>query len=834
MARSSASTKKARKATASRKPSVRSSGGKATAKKITAKKTTKKTPQKTPQKTNKKKRAALSALDREALAYHIGPPAGKVALAPTKVLDTQHDLALAYSPGVAAPCLEIADEPSRSYDYTARSNTIAVISNGTAVLGLGNLGALASKPVMEGKAVLFKRFADVDAVDLEVATEDVDAFVESVAKVATGFGGVNLEDIAAPACFPIERRLAQRLDIPVFHDDQHGTAIIVLAGILNALDITGRKPATTRVVIVGAGAAAISVANLLRAYGFEQIVLCDSTGVLHEGREDLDEWRRPLAVRTTKRTLADALKGTDVVIGLAAAGAIAPKLLLSVRKNPILFLLANPVPEVDYNTAKKLRPDAIIATGRSDYPNQVNNVLGFPYIFRGALDVRASRINTAMKLAAAEALAKLTRTDTPEEVDRAYARRLQYGPEYIIPTPFDPRLIRDVPLAVARAALRTGAAGRKPQDLERYAIELTARHDPTVLSLQGVFDRVKKAPQRVIFAEGEEQTTVRAAWSFAQEGYGVPLLVGKRERVCQTIQSLGMKEDFCRILNAADAPRRAELTERLWHRHQRRGFLYRDARREINRNRNIFSASLLDSGEADAMVTGLTRPYHVAYEDVRRVIDADGLDFGLHILLRKGRTLFLADTQLHPDPTPEMVVEIASVAARFARSLGHEPRVALLSFSNFGNPPFARAEVMREAVRLMDSKKRDFAYEGEMEPRVALAHDRMTRYYPFARLEGPANVLVFPSLNASGIAVQLLETLGAGRALGPILFGLKKPVGIVPFGSGIDAMVLSAVFSAYEAILTKESSAASARSKARASSSGKTSGKASAKARRKA
>ena len=859
MARSSASAKSARKSAASRGtasaslPHAKKSHAKklrakkSHAKNLPAKKNTKKTARKkatskkpaskktaskkatSKKATTAKKSVALSALDREALAYHVGPPAGKVALAPTKVLDTQHDLALAYSPGVAAPCLEIAKKPSRSYDYTARSNTIAVISNGTAVLGLGNLGALASKPVMEGKAVLFKRFADVDAVDLEVDSEDVDEFIESVAKVATGFGGVNLEDISAPSCFPIEQRLAKRLEIPVFHDDQHGTAIIVLAGILNALDITGRKPATTQVAIVGAGAAAISVANLLRAYGFKQIILCDSVGVLHDAREDLDEWRRPLALRTSKRTLADALKGADVVIGLSAAGAIAPKLLLSMRKNPVLFLLANPVPEVGYDLAKKLRPDAIIATGRSDYPNQVNNVLGFPYIFRGALDVRASRINTAMKLAAAEALAKLTRTDTPEEVDRAYARRLQYGPEYIIPTPFDPRLIRDVPLAVARAALRTGAAGRKPQDLERYAIELTARHDPTVLALQSVFEQVKKSPQRVIFAEGEEATTVRAAWSFAQEGYGVPLLVGKRERVCQTIRTLGMKEDFCRILNAADAPRRQELTERLWKRHQRHGFLYRDARREINRNRNIFSASLLESGEADAMVTGLTRPYHVAYEDVRRVIDADGLDFGLHILLRKGRTLFLADTQLHPDPTPEMVVEIASVAADFARSLGHEPRVALLSFSNFGNPPFARAAVMREAVRLMDSAPRNFAYEGEMEPRVALVEDRVKRHYPFARLDGPANVLVFPSLNASGIAVQLLETLGAGRALGPILFGLKKPVGIVPFDSGIDAMVLSAVFSAYEAILEKEPASASKRSKARKASSGKASSRSSSK-----
>ena len=705
--------------------------------------------------------------------------------------------------------MEIANHPERSYDYTARSNTIAVVSNGTAVLGLGNLGALASKPVMEGKAVLFKRFADVDAVDLEVDTQDVSQFVESVAQVATGFGGINLEDISAPSCFPIEQKLIERLDIPVFHDDQHGTAIIVLAGLINALDITGRTAASTKVVIVGAGAAAVSVATLLKAHGLGDILLCDLEGVLHSKRTDLDSWRKPLARATQKRTLKDALKGADVVIGLSVAGAIPPAYLATLRKNPILFMLANPTPEIEYDTALRLRADAIIATGRSDYPNQVNNVLGFPYIFRGALDVRASRINTAMKLAAADALAKLARTDTPEEVDRAYECRLQYGPKYIIPTPFDPRLIRDVPLAVARAALRTGAASRRPHNLAQYAIELTARHDPTINVLQDVFERVKQDPQRVIFAEGEETTTVRAAWSFAHSGHGVPILIGKRERVLDTIRALGLKENFCRILNAAITPRREELIDRLWQRHQRQGFLYRDARREVNRNRNVFSASLLESGEADAMVTGLTRPYHVAFDDVSRVIDAHGLVFGLHILLRKGRVLFLADTQFHASPSAEVVRDIACLTANFARSLGHEPRVALLSFSNFGNPPFARSNTMRAAMQLLDAEPRNFSYEGEMEPRVALSLDRMEKHYPFARLDAPANVLVFPSLNASGIAIQMLESLGAGRTLGPILIGLKKPVGIVPFDSGIDAMVLAAVFSAYEAILEKEATPAS-------------------------
>ncbi|MGR4001266.1 MAG: phosphate acyltransferase [Alphaproteobacteria bacterium] len=761
-------------------------------------------------KTKSKSQLAGSVIARDiydaALAYHRDPYPGKAAVVATKPLETQRDLALAYSPGVAAPCLEIVADAAASYDYTSRGNTIAVISNGTAVLGLGSLGALASKPVMEGKAVLFRRFADISAVDLEVETEDVDAFVSCVAAIGNSFGGINLEDIRAPICFPIEERLIERLDIPVFHDDQHGTAIIVLAGIINALDLTGRRIENTRTVIVGAGAAAVATAKLLKAHGMGEVVLSDSTGVLHLGRRDsLDMWRAPLAAQTRARTAEEAMRGADVVIGLARAGAIHARWLEGMKRDPILFLLSNPVPEVRYEVARRVRPDAIIATGRSDYPNQVNNVLGFPYIFRGALDVRARRINTAMKRAAAEALAQMTRSDTPEEVDQAYDRHLQYGPEYIIPTPFDPRLICDIPLAVARAAVRSGVAGVKPE-MKKYAASLLARHDPTAVPLSGIFSALRKARPRVIFAEGEEEVTVRAAWHFMRAGYGRPLLLGARERVEERIEDLSLPRDFCPVLNAADEPRRVEFAWDLWSRRRRDGFLLRDAMREINRNRNVFAASLLEAGAADALVTGLTRPYHVAYKDLRLVIDAAnstdaGSVFGFHILIHGERIILLGDTVLHESGDGSRLAAIARSLAALARELKIEPRVAFLSFSTFGNPPLLRAEAAREAVALLEEEGTDFEFEGEMEARIAFDMEIMRQYYPFSRLSGPANVLVLPSLNAASISVQLLEAFGPVTSLGPFLHGLARPVGIVPFGSGINSMILSAAFAAYGATL---------------------------------
>ena len=767
-----------------------------------------------------------ASLAAEALAYHLGPPPGKISIAATKPLESQSDLALAYSPGVAAPSLAIARDPAAAWDYTGRGNSVAVVSNGTAVLGLGDLGPLASKPVMEGKAALFKRFAGIDAIDLEVEAESPAAFIESVAAVARSFGGINLEDIKAPECFPIERELAARLDIPVFHDDQHGTAIIVLAGFINALDITGRTAANTRVVIVGAGAAAVAVAGLLKAHGLGEVMLVDLQGVLHEGRSGLDEWRRPLAVRTRRRTLAEALKGADALVGLSQAGAVPPRLLAAMKREPILFLLANPDPEIPVETARKLRPDALIATGRSDYPNQVNNVLGFPYIFRGALDVRARTINTAMKRAAAEALAQMTRSDTPEEVDQAYDRRLQYGPDYIIPTPFDPRLARDIPQAVARAAQRSRVAGpgREKMDLDAYAERLAARQDPTLVPLAHVFSRLRAEKRRVIFAEGEEAETVRAAWQFLRAGYGQPILVGERRRVEEKIAALGLPPRFCRIVNAAEEARRAEFAQSLWRRHRRDGFLLRDAKRLVNRNRNVFAASLLRAGAADALVTGLTRPFHVAYEDVRLVVSsadradggrgsasAPGLVFGFHLLIQEGCAWLLADTQLHESPDAATLAAIAREAAGLAAGLGWTPRVAFLSFSTFGNPPLARAQAARGAVRLLDEESADFAYEGELEARVALDKRLMREHYGFSRLQERANVLILPSLNAASIAVQLLAELGGVRALGPFLHGLEQPVGIVPFGSGINDLVLAAAFAAHEAVLEEERAAGNAR-----------------------
>ena len=770
--------------------------------------------------TGAKEPASLAA---EALAYHLGPPPGKISIAATKPLESQSDLALAYSPGVAAPSLAIARDPAAAWDYTGRGNSVAVVSNGTAVLGLGDLGPLASKPVMEGKAALFKRFAGIDAIDLEVEAQSPAAFIESVAAVARSFGGINLEDIKAPECFPIERELSARLDIPVFHDDQHGTAIIVLAGFINALDITGRTAANTRVVIVGAGAAAVAVAGLLKAHGLGEVMLVDLQGVLHEGRSGLDEWRRPLAVRTRRRTLAEALKGADALVGLSQAGAVPPRLLASMKREPILFLLANPDPEIPVETARKLRPDALIATGRSDYPNQVNNVLGFPYIFRGALDIRARTINTAMKRAAAEALAQMTRSDTPEEVDQAYDRRLQYGPDYIIPTPFDPRLARDIPQAVARAAQRSRVAGpeREKMDLDAYAERLAARQDPTLVPLAHVFSHLRAEKRRVIFAEGEEAETVRAAWQFLRAGYGQPILVGERRRVEEKIAALGLPPRFCRIVNAAEEARRAEFAQSLWRRHRRDGFLLRDAKRLVNRNRNVFAASLLRAGAADALVTGLTRPFHVAYEDVRLVVSsadraggarapAPGLVFGFHLLIQDGCAWLLADTQLHESPDAATLAAIAREAAGLAAGLGWTPRVAFLSFSTFGNPPLARAQAARGAVRLLDEEGADFAYEGELEARVALDKRLMREHYGFSRLQERANVLILPSLNAASIAVQLLAELGGVRALGPFLHGLEQPVGIVPFGSGINDLVLAAAFAAHEAVLEEERAAGSA------------------------
>ena len=745
-----------------------------------------------------------SALYKEALLFHTQGRPGKLEVVPTKPVATQRDLSLAYSPGVAAPCLAIQKDPSLAYDYTAKGNTVAVISNGTAVLGLGNLGALAGKPVMEGKAVLFKRFADVDGIDIEVDTEDVDEFVNCVRYLGKTFGGINLEDIKAPECFIIEQRLRELLDIPVFHDDQHGTAIIATAALINALDLTGRTLADCKLVVNGAGAASIACVELIKAMGMpaDNVILCDSKGVIYQGREaGMNQWKSAHAADTPHRTLEQAMKGADVFFGLSARDVVSREMVASMAAKPIIFAMANPDPEILPEEVEAVRSDAIIATGRSDYPNQVNNVLGFPYIFRGALDVRASTINDAMKIAAAEALAELAREDVPDEVAAAYRlERMQYGPNYIIPAPFDPRLISAVPSAVAKAAMDSGVARRPIFDQAEYVNSLRARLDPTAGLLQLIFDEVRAKPKRVIFAEGEEEKVIRAALAFRNEGYGEPVLIGREERVRGKMEEMGLHGPGLEIHNARESTQRERYYDFLYRRLQRQGVLYRDVVRLVNQDRNVFAACMVALGDGDAMVTGLTRRFTVCYDDVRRVIDAEEGHrvFGLSMIVARSRTVFVADTSVHELPSPVELADIAEQSAAVARRLGHEPKVALLSFSTFGNPMLTASIRIRDAVSLLDSREVDFEYDGEMSADVALKPELMA-LYPFCRLSGPANVLIMPALHSANIASKLLQTLGNCSVIGPLLVGLAHPVQVVSIGSTVSDLVNIAALAAHDA-----------------------------------
>jgi len=746
-----------------------------------------------------------ASLNREALLFHARGRPGKMEIAPTKPLTTQRDLSLAYSPGVAAPCLAIQGDRDLAYDYTAKGNLVAVISNGTAVLGLGNLGAQASKPVMEGKAVLFKRFADIDGIDLEVDTEDVDEFVNCARFLGASFGGVNLEDIKAPECFIIEQRLREAMQIPVFHDDQHGTAIIATAGLINALDLTGRELTSMSLVVNGAGAAGIACIELLKAMGLpsENVILCDSKGVVYEGREEgMNQWKSAHAAETKLRTLAQALKGADCLFGLSVKGAVDQDMVASMAPKPIVFAMANPDPEITPEAVAAVRADAIMATGRSDYPNQINNVLGFPYIFRGALDVRATTINDAMKIAAAEALAALAREDVPDEVAAAYAgQRPHYGPDYIIPVPFDPRLIGQVPPQVAQAAMDSGVARRPIVDIGAYRNQLRARLDPTAGSLQLILDQVRSDPKRVVFAEGEEEKVIRAAFAFREAGYGTPILLGREDRVLETARQAGLSGiEELEIHNARLSESTARYAEFLYRRLQRRGYLQRDCQRLVNLDRNVFAACMVANGDADALVTGLTRSYSVALEEVRRVIDPKPGRrlFGLSIIVARGRTVFVADTTVHELPTSVELADIAEQSAQVARSLGHEPRVALLSFSTFGNPAGEGPQHIRDAVSLMDTRDHDFEYDGDIAADVAL-NEELKELYPFCRLSGPANVLVMPGLHAANISSKLLQALGGGTVIGPLLIGLDKPVQIVQMGVTVSDVVNMAALATHDA-----------------------------------
>ncbi len=739
--------------------------------------------------------------EREALFYHSTGRPGKIEIVASKPMATQRDLSLAYSPGVAVPVRAIAEDPALAYDYTAKGNLVAVISNGTAILGLGNLGALASKPVMEGKAVLFKRFADVDSIDIELDTEDPEAFINAVALMEPSFGGINLEDIKAPECFIIEQALKERMKIPVMHDDQHGTAIISAAGLINACEVTGRKLADVKVVVNGAGAAAIACTSLIKSMGISpaNVIMCDRKGVIYQGRlEGMDQWKSAHAAITETRTLEEALVGADIFLGLSAAGALRPEMIEKMAARPIIFAMANPDPEITPPEAKAVRPDCIIATGRSDYPNQVNNVLGFPFIFRGALDVRATTINEEMKIAAAYAIAELAREAVPEEVAAAYGGQLaSFGQDYIIPAPFDPRLMEVVPAAVAKAAMDSGVATKPILDMDEYRTSLRARLNPTTSVLTLAYDNARAHPKRVVFAEAEEEVVLRAAIAFRDGGCGTPVLIG-RDDVIDKLRALGVDDpESFEIHNSRHSPLVPAMVEILYGRLQRRGYLHRECERLVNTDRNIFGALLLKMGEADAMITGVTRTYGQSLREIRRVLDqAEGrTPFGIHVLVGQSHTVFMADTTVNERPSAAELADIAEQTAAVARRMGHEPRVAFLSYSTFGNPSGNWLGPIRDAVEILDARGVSFEYEGEMAPDVAL-NPRLMANYPFSRLSGPANVLVMPGLQSANLSAKLLRELGGDSVIGPMLVGMEKPVQIATMASNASELVTLAVLAA--------------------------------------
>jgi malate dehydrogenase (oxaloacetate-decarboxylating)(NADP+) len=739
--------------------------------------------------------------EREALFYHETIRPGKIEIVPSKPMATQRDLSLAYSPGVAAPVEAIARDPSLAARYTARANLVAVISNGTAILGLGNLGALASKPVMEGKAVLFKRFADVDSIDIELDTEDPDKFIEAVALMEPTFGGINLEDIAAPECFIIEAALRERMNIPVMHDDQHGTAIIAAAGLINACYLTGRNLRDCKMVVNGAGASALACTALIKAMGIrhENVIVCDRAGPIYPGRENVDQWKSAHAVPTEARSLEEALVGADIFLGLSAAGALKPEWVAKMAPQPIIFAMANPTPEIMPDAAKAVRPDAIIATGRSDFPNQVNNVLGFPFIFRGALDVQATDINEEMKIAAANAIAELARERVPEEVAAAYGVSHHFGTDYIIPAPFDPRLMEVVSSAVAKAAMDSGVAKAPIADFAEYRNRLKARLNPTSAALTNIYELAKANPKRMVFAEAEEDVVLRAAIQFRDFGYGEPILVGRTEKVLERLRALAVEDpESFTIENSAVSDKKPEMVRYLYARMQRRGYTERDVVRMVNQERNVFAALLVALGHGDGLISGLTRTFSQTAREIGRVIDPKpgAHPFGIHMMIGKNHTTFLADTTITERPTAEQLAHIARETAAVARRMGHEPRVAFLSYSTFGNPSGQWLGNLRDAVAILDREQPDFEYEGEMAPDAAL-NPKVMALYPFSRLSGPANVLVMPGLQSANLSAKLLRELAGNATIGPMLIGMEKPVQIAPMTAiAPDVLTLAVLASA--------------------------------------
>ena len=738
----------------------------------------------------------------DALAYHLEPRPGKYDIVASTPMATQRDLSLAYSPGVAVPVQAIAERPETAYDYTVKGNMVAVISNGTAILGLGNLGALASKPVMEGKAVLFKRFADVNAIDIELDTEDPDEIIKAVSLMGPTFGGINLEDIKAPECFIIESRLKEIMDIPVFHDDQHGTAVICAAGLINALELSGKKIQDVRIVLNGAGAAGIACLELLKSMGarHENCIMCDTKGVVYQGRTDgMNQWKSAHAAATDLRTLEEAMVGADVFLGVSAKGAVTPAMVASMAENPVIFAMANPDPEITPEEAHAVRADAIVATGRSDYPNQVNNVLGFPYLFRGALDIHARAINDEMKIACAQALAKLAREDVPDEVAMAYGRKLSFGRDYIIPTPFDPRLIHVVPLAVAKAGMDTGVARRPIIDMKAYEQSLKSRMDPTSSILQGVHARARQAQARMIFAEGDDPRVLRAAVAYQRAGLGKALVVGREADVRDKLDAAGLGDAVreLEVVNAANSRHLDVYKDFLYRRMQRQGLDRQDVHRLAARDRHVFASLMLAHGHGDGLITGATRKSAHVLSLINHVFDATAADgaVGVTALLHKGRIVLIADTLVHEWPEENDLATIAIAAAGVARNLGLEPRVAFVSFSTFGYPVSERASKMHRAPAVLDAMKVDFEYEGEMTVDVAMNMDQMA-HYPFCRLTGPANILVVPARHSASISVKLMQEMAGATVIGPILTGVRKPIQICSTNATVNDILNMAVMAA--------------------------------------
>ena len=743
--------------------------------------------------------------EKEALLFHSEGKPGKIEIKATKPLETQRDLSLAYSPGVASPVNAIAENVDTIFDYTSKGNLVGVISNGTAILGLGNLGAHASKPVMEGKAVLFKRFADIDSIDLEIDTEDADEFINSVKYLGPTFGGINLEDIKAPECFIIEDTLRELMDIPIFHDDQHGTAIISAAALINALDLVGKDLKTAKIVVNGAGAAGIACLELLKAMGMpnENAILCDTKGVIHtERKENLNQWKSAHAIKTKLRTLEEALVDSDIFFGLSKGGIVSQKMVESMNDRPIIFAMANPEPEILPEIVREVRPDAIIATGRSDYPNQVNNVLGFPYIFRGALDVRATTINLEMKIAAAKAIASLAKEDVPDEVANAYpGKRPQYGPDYIIPSTFDPRLISKVPPAVAKAAMDSGVARKAIVDMESYTNKLSARLNPSAGLLQSIFQDVKENPKRVIFAEGEEEDMIRAAAIFLNNGMGTPILIGREEIIKDKMNSIGLDFfDQMEIHNTRNKSSHDRYAEHIYQRLQRKGFLKKDCLDLLKKERNVFGACMVSLKDADAMICGLNRSYALSLESIEYVLDPipNKTILGLTVMLCNGRTIFVADTNVHDMPNAQELADITHQSAEVVREVfGIEPRAALLSYSNFGKPFTERSAYIRDAIKILDNREVNFEYDGEMGANVAV-NENLLNLYPFCKLSGPANLLIMPAIHSASISTKLLQELGGGNLVGPYLVGFNEPIQIAPLGANVADVVNLAALAAFK------------------------------------